>query len=391
MSYGADPEFFVVKEGQKQATSIHLVDTFKPGDMSNKGNPLKTHGVSDGFAFELNTDRGSNCRDYLNPAFAEGIKKFHVRNPGYTLSPKAAMRLTARSTRGKTPEGVCDYGCVPDRDAYVLEEKTPPGTSYKDSWRYTGGHIHVSIPGFGTNNMSKTYHNQQVKAAGWPAPNDTERRELLAAAHTIVFDRFVGLPMVALLGENNDYGEARRRTYYGQAGSHRVKPYGFEYRVLSGMLMQSPFMFTWVLGQVKHIMRKEMQTFVYKNRPNTTYGKQLMTDDELVTAVTRWMDDWDLADVAAMINEHDYEAARQYVAKNSLIKYQPKFYKAVVNADMKGRALSTNLAQTWDIGANIVNHTYPGIEKFLQRVNLQREREPALVGGVAVKKTWATT
>lgn len=63
------------------------------------------------------------------------------------------------------------------------------------------------------------------RGAGFHLHFDTDLPSTMAAA---ICDTILGITSVAL-GEN----QGHRRTTYGTAGAHRVKPYGIEYRMLS--------------------------------------------------------------------------------------------------------------------------------------------------------------
>jgi hypothetical protein len=184
--------------------------------------------------------------------------------------------------------------------------------------------------------------------------------QLVGAAATLLYDAFVGVPFVAAIGETNDYGEARRRTYYGQAGSHRVKPYGVEYRVLSGMLLSSPFMLTWVLGQVRMTSQKLYQGLK---------GFAGMKEESMRSQIHDWVGDqfhkYNFEDCRKIINSHDVAAARDHVKQFKSSLYAPKFINAMIEADKKNIGINMNIAEAWAIDRKIYDHSYPGVEGLM--------------------------
>jgi len=369
MSFGLDPELFVVKKSGTTATSIHLLKNFKPRKVkSDNANPVFSISKTDGFAFEL-TNTPSTCRDYIIPSIAAGLRAFLEDQPKYNLSAKASMPLNKISMKGKTPIGVCNYGCIPDRSAFTLDEKTPPTESYHNEMRYIGGHIHMDLHGFpkyktGTGHVQQTEHSTTKYPEGWT--------EVVAAAATLQYDAYVGVPIVAILGNINDYGEAVRRTYYGQAGSHRVKEYGVEYRVLSGAIMMSPFILSWALGAIRHVSRDNMPKFKpsYSDQYSPSRKAELNTVDKVTAEVEGWFDKREkikLKNVQNIIDTHDVEAAREYVKTNKAKIYNMKFVDLMIKADKAGIGLPTNITDAWQLDELIHNHAYAGVETLMRR------------------------
>jgi hypothetical protein len=297
------------------------------------------------------------------------------------------MTLTGASVKGKTPVGVCNYGCIPDRNAYTLEEKTAPGNHYHNQKRYIGGHIHYSLHGFPT----PTTRNSYITGPYKPPVYGPEWDEVVGAAHTLVWDAFVGVPMVAMLGNANDYGEALRRTYYGQAGSHRVKTYGVEYRVLSGALMMSPFLLGWALGAIRQTVKrnellKDFKPDVAAQPVRNANGQYIPpramadTHEQVTEIVKGWFKQRNLRlhDVKEIINSHDVKAARDYVRehKNEIYNYQ--FVDLMMKADKKGIKLVTDIFHAWNLSARIANHSYIGVEGLMQGNKVNKEQFKAI-------------
>jgi hypothetical protein len=107
--------------------------------------------------------------------------------------------------------------CNPEWSIYKFEEILPPksivnkNNEFKVNYRTAGGHIHVG-------------QKRLVNSV-----------DLIYAIR--MMDLFLGIPSVAL--DKNPKSKSRKQIY-GKSGSHRIKPYGFEYRVLSNYWFNSP-------------------------------------------------------------------------------------------------------------------------------------------------------
>lgn len=369
MQMGLDPELFIQKNNGRLAIAPHTVKDLKIGTkVSADGHsPAKAWLITDGFALEVNTD-SSLCRDYLVPSIGKMFQTFYRDNKGVKLSAVPVQQLNAASVAGNPPEGVNEFGCLPDVDAYSLNEKTPFRSDYHNNMRYTGTHLHCSLPAI------KTTRDERL---------DQDTHELLAALWTLWLDVYLGVPAVAVLGDANDYGEELRRAYYGQAGSHRVTAYGAEYRVLSGAFMLSPIMLTWALGEMRHAT-KRMYNGAHYSPYDPNRGTQHIIDKENGGLPTeeriRSRHDWltknhDMDLVREIIDTHNVEKARTYVKKHvHPALYVPRFYDFMLKADAKGIPLNTNFAESWNLWDKdgrhgrrkpIYDHNYIGVHGFV--------------------------
>jgi hypothetical protein len=356
LSFGFDPELFVVRKGSRYASSVHLMgvtdnfDSVKANDDGRADMDLRDRHLSepsgygkifmktDGFAVELNANHPGACRDFFIPYTAAVLREFYRQyGESWRLSAVPVMQLTRESVSGDVPHGVNEFGCLPDIDAYSLTEKTPFRDSYHNNVRYTGGHIHVG-------------YNQQryVDGKGYMSLSDEEKL-INSGRIAIMLDLALGIPLVAMLGNSNDYGEATRRTYYGQAGSYRVKDYGMEYRVPSSAIMMSPILMAWVFGVVKR------RRFI----SNTKQGN--------IDTVKRMHDTYDFDRMRHIINSHDVNEARKFVYEHreGVLEYRPSFYDVMVDADIGGLPLNTNMFEAWQLDQPILNHGYMGVERLL--------------------------
>ena len=211
---GADPEFFVFKDG-KPFPAIGLVSGTKeePQSISDKGHSVQVDNV----LLEFNIPPSITGEDMFNNInfvldwFKENLK-------GYSFNFEASQYFDEEHL---TTEKAKEFGCDPDWDVWRQAENHGPEDG-ETNLRVAGGHIHVSYP---NHNIGKSV--EYVKA----------------------FDLFLGVP--SILFDNNTI----RRSMYGKAGSFRFKKYGkkeggFEYRVLSNFWIVSQEYVNWIFKQV---------------------------------------------------------------------------------------------------------------------------------------------
>lgn len=104
------------------------------------------------------------------------------------------------------------FGCEPDFNAWTRDVNTPPDAG-ETNLRSTGFHVHVGFEN--------------------PTMEMTER-----IVRTL--DLYLGIPSLILDPDK------QRRLLYGKAGAFRPKPYGFEYRTLSGYFAANDRLVSWV-------------------------------------------------------------------------------------------------------------------------------------------------
>ena len=106
------------------------------------------------------------------------------------------------------------FGCDPDFSPYTMSINSVPPGAAEGNLRTCGGHVHI-----GNDEIAEDIDNQAEVAK--------------------VMDIFLGIPSMLL---DKDPTSPRRRELYGQAGAHRPKSYGVEYRAIGNYWISHPKM-----------------------------------------------------------------------------------------------------------------------------------------------------
>ena len=211
MKIGADPEIFL------QDVSGNLISAIgKIG--GSKDAPLPVPDLGDGFAVqednvavEYNIPAAASADELVNNIKAMmGYLDHKVHGMGLAFSRQSAAFFP--KSQLKHPRAL-EFGCDPDYNAWTLEVNPRPRAE-DPTLRSCGGHVHVG----------HKFDNPEdaAKAA---------RRMDLALA----------VPAVFL-----DANGVLRKQLYGKPGAFRLKPYGFEYRVLSNFWVFDDSYIKWV-------------------------------------------------------------------------------------------------------------------------------------------------
>lgn len=197
---GADPEFFVKKNGE--FISGH---TFECG---TKSLPMKTehgHVQVDGVALEVNVPPAETRDGFVANVLAVISDLHEIVGPAGCEVIAQPTALFDQKYFKSLPRAVRQLGCNPDYNAYTMGlNDTPNG---RVPFRTGAGHIHL----------------------GWTKDQDTQDWSFFVACCDLArqLDYFVGLRTLKFDKDNT------RRSLYGNAGAFRPKPYGMEYRVPS--------------------------------------------------------------------------------------------------------------------------------------------------------------
>jgi len=203
---GADPEFFVKKDG-KHVSAYNLIPGTKAEPYKVKGGAVQV----DGMALEFNIDPASSFAEFDNniTTVLGELRKMVGPEYEFDFSPVAHF---GKEYIDAQPEKARELGCDPDYSAYTgVANPSPDGGL---GIRTASGHIHIG------------WTNDQDIAD----PNHIEACRML----TKQLDHSIGLAS-GIWDE-----DPTRREMYGQFGAYRPKPYGVEYRVMSNKWVNDP-------------------------------------------------------------------------------------------------------------------------------------------------------
>ena len=209
---GSDPEWFLVNMGERRFVSSEGII----GGAKEKPIP-----VGDGFfvqednvAAEGNIPPAATREELIKNIEILKQKIQDITPKGVTLWNGCTANFTKKEL--ETKQG-CEFGCLPDNDAYLGIQNDPVEAVPGEAERHAGAHIWI----------------------GYDDSNSETNKELIKAA-----DLFLGVPSV-LLDEDH-----RRRSMYGKAGSYREKHFGVEYRVLSNFWTMTDKLVGWAYDGV---------------------------------------------------------------------------------------------------------------------------------------------
>ncbi len=210
MTFGADPEFFLInKQTGLPVSAVGLVPGTKkePSPLPNGGSVQV-----DGLAVEFNTVPVENAKDF-NDSVESCLKDIRKIVPSnYQFLFKAAIEFP-KEYFDSLPDSNKELGCDPD---YSVDTKDlNPIPKNVGTWRTASGHLHV---GWGTGLEGPTHFDDCVMFVGQ-------------------MDSWFFYSHLAYYSNNRaDLTlEQRRRTMYGKRGAFRPKPYGVEYRTPSNL------------------------------------------------------------------------------------------------------------------------------------------------------------
>lgn len=215
---GADPEFFVKKDGQ--FVSAHgLIE-------GTKADPVKVDGGAiqvDGVALEFNIDPASTFKEF-NTNIDNVLRQLRERVPAeYEFVFEPVAHFTEQYI-AELPLEARRLGCDPDFNAWDQGKANPTPNAGKP-FRTASGHIHI----------------------GWTDGMDILDPEHLDACMMMVkqLDTYIGAYSPIWDRDNT------RRELYGKAGAFRPKSYGVEYRVMSNAWLKEPWIRKLVFDQSK--------------------------------------------------------------------------------------------------------------------------------------------
>lgn len=231
---GTDPEFFIRNRLTGAPVPAHRFFD----DKHNKRDFDYGRAFRDGYGVEINLLRSLSCRETLAHHVGRCISAVRdIIGPANELISVPAVRINLCDMDDAPPD-VREFGCEPSVCAYKGEYKVPAINAMKHEWRYSGGHMHLSIDPDRTPPVWFT---------------DPQAVRLFVK----MLDLFLGVPLTCLFG-----GELsnQRRKYYGQAGEFRLQNYpnksiGVEYRTPGPEIFNAPPIASFAFGVLRAVAR----------------------------------------------------------------------------------------------------------------------------------------
>lgn len=279
LTMGGDPELFLFnkKTGRHTDAARLLPGKDAPIKFSTQ-NEYQEHNTSgamhsDGFLAEF-TINPSYCRlllmDNMQICLYRAMQKLPT---SVHLDPSTATVELTKDELGDLHESSKIFGCEKDFCAYS-ENGSAPRDASDFVYRSSGGHLHFNIGTQGKEVMEKV-----VK----------------------MLDILVAVPAVTIARQNGM--EKLRRTFYGRAGSYRIKTArkngydGLEYRTLSNFFMMHRVLFSWVYGQARAAIQLIM-------KPSWSYNESQNKD--IINNILKICPS---EDAEKIINNADFESA----------------------------------------------------------------------------------
>lgn len=224
ITIGCDPEFFLKNEEGYIPAEVTGISGTKQEPLS-----LPSGGAVqiDGCALEFNIQPAKSADEFSQniQATMKEIREIVDEKLIFDFKPVATF---TNDVWDKTSKSSKELGCNPDYSAYTMEQKTPPQGSGDRPFRTAAGHIHVGF----TKDMDI---------------NDP-RHIYDCAILTQALDFYIGK------FEQNWAPMSDRKKLYGEMGSFRPTPYGFEYRVLGNDWVDKPNVTKYLFERTRQVV-----------------------------------------------------------------------------------------------------------------------------------------
>ncbi len=244
---GADPEFFLKKDG-KFVSAYGMIEGTKTNPQKVKGGAVQV----DGMALEFNIDPVDNFEDFndnINSVLG-ALRAMIPKEYEFAFVPVAHFDADYINNQ---PIEARRLGCDPDFNAYTGKPNPIPDAS--KTFRTASGHIHI----------------------GWDENLNVDDAEHIEACRMMTKQLDIVLGNASLIIDP----DTTRRQLYGKAGAFRPKSYGVEYRVMSNAWVENVNLRRLVFYNAKHCFDKLLKGTqfyrmydgqAYINRPKLTAG-----------------------------------------------------------------------------------------------------------------------
>jgi len=202
VTVGADPEVFFVTKERLVYPACGLIGGTKENPIPVRKGALQ----EDNVMAEFNIDPSSDVEEFMDNitiVYEELSRRAAVK--GYNISQRASANFPMFLLQEH--KQALEFGCLPDFNAYTLEENSTPDVN--STLRTCAGHVHLGF---------KATTDNYMKMAG----KVVEYLDWIVGLWTVTKDP-----------------DTVRRERYGKAGAFRPKEYGLEYRVPSNFWLNS--------------------------------------------------------------------------------------------------------------------------------------------------------
>lgn len=232
LSIGSDPEFLIVDRNQEPQSAIRVL----PGHGKESKLAIGDQSIFyDNVLLEFNLRPARTLMEF-QANFKEcldGATKI-LKKKGLYLNTRASITFPADQCED---DEACIFGCDPEFNIYhrtkdnKIMRVDPPYCEPGNTFRSCGGHIHIGHI-----------------LANWENGGDP-------ATIVKLMDAFVGVISVLV---DKDTTSLARKKLYGGAGTHRITPYGLEYRTLSNFWFSSPSLMAVIYKLTRLVMEKAL-------------------------------------------------------------------------------------------------------------------------------------
>lgn len=230
ITFGSDPEFMLVDQKGSLRSAIGIV----PGKKDARYDLGDGHkAYYDNVLCEVQIAPAKTAKQAVTN-FGECLRRCARLVKPYKLVPRASATFPASEC---VHDDAKVFGCDPEYDAYDLVVCKPPNCEEGNTFRSGGGHIHI---GFAEGAEHEGLDSDKLNVVVW------NRIWVVRMC-----DLFLGIP--ALLTDHDPTSQERRKLY-GGAGTHRIPPYGVEYRSLSNFWLAHPDRVALMFDLANHVV-----------------------------------------------------------------------------------------------------------------------------------------
>ena len=236
LTVGADPELFLTDIDGKFVSSIGLI-----GGSKRQPRPIgqECSVQEDNVAVEFNIPPCENADKFVRSCqYALDAIMNDVADKGLFINLAASTSFPAEQL--KNPKAKV-FGCDPDFNAWT-EKRNPSPHADDPNLRSCGGHVHIGTP------------LNRIQIIRWC--------DIIMGLNSVLEDK-----------------DVERRKLYGQAGAHRPKKYGVEYRTLSNYWLASEELMRTIFHRTVEVTRMVYAGYTLEEEDGRDIQRAINTSD----------------------------------------------------------------------------------------------------------------